>query len=500
MKTRNYLILFILLFLQLPLTAQPQKYLKREFRGAWIQTVNEQFTGMSVERMKQELIYQLNSLQIAGINAVIFQVRPEADALYVSPIEPWSRYLTGIQGKAPNPFWDPMQFMIDECHKRGMEFHAWINPYRTKVKMTNDLAPKHLYHSSPERFVTYGNQVFYNPALPENRQHICTVVADIVARYDVDAIHLDDYFYPYPIKGKEFPDDADFARYGKEFKNKADWRRNNVNILIEQLHTTIHKTKPWVKFGISPFGVYRNQSSHPSGSNTRALQNYDDLYADVLLWVRNGWVDYVIPQIYWEIGHPAADYEILVRWWAQNVTSRPLFIGHSVINTINKTDPANPAINQLSHKMALQRSYPSVGGSSQWPAGAVVENTGYYRDALIAQYHKYPALVPVFDFIDNKPPQKVRKVKKVLTSDGYILFWTAPKAKTETDRAVRYVVYRFHQKEKVNINDPSHIVAITNDSFHKLPYEDGKVRYQYVITALDRLHNESKETAVKVNL
>ncbi|KAA6300173.1 MAG: hypothetical protein EZS26_003689, partial [Candidatus Ordinivivax streblomastigis] len=304
----------------------------------------------------------------------------------------------------------------------------------------------------------------------------------------------------YPIKGKEFPDDADFVRYGKEFKNKADWRRNNVNILIEQLHTTIRKTKPWVKFGISPFGVYRNQSSHPSGSNTKALQNYDDLYADVLLWVRNGWVDYVIPQIYWEIGHPAADYETLVRWWAQNVTSRPLFIGHSVINTINKTDPANPTINQLSRKMALQRSYPSIEGSSQWPASAVVENTGYYRDALMAHYHKYPALVPVFDFIDNKPPQKVRKAKKVWTSNGYILFWTAPKAKTETDRAVRYVVYRFHQKEKININDPSHIVAITNDSFYKLPYENGKVRYRYVITALDRLHNESKETAVKVNL
>jgi hypothetical protein len=160
----------------------------------------------------------------------------------------------------------------------------------------------------------------------------------------------------------------------------------------------------------------------------------------------------------------------------------------------------NPTINQLSRKMALQRSYPSVGGSSQWPASAIIENTGYYRDALIAHYHKYPALVPVFDFIDNKPPKKIRKVEKVWTSDGYILFWTAPKAKKEMDRAVRYVVYRFHQKEKVNTNDPSHIVAITHDSFYKLPYENGKVQYRYVITALDRLHNESEETTVKVNL
>lgn len=335
-----------------------------------------------------------------------FQVRPEADALYASRLEPWSRFLTGVQGKAPEPYWDPMQFMIDECHKRGMEFHAWINPYRTKTTLKSELAPNHVYNIHPEWFVTYGDQLYFDPALPESRRHICMVVSDIVSRYDVDAIHMDDYFYPYPIKGKDFPDDASFARFGGGFSNKGDWRRSNVNVLIKKLHETIREIKPWVKFGVSPFGIYRNESSDPLGSKTKGLQNYDDLYADVLLWAREGWIDYNIPQIYWHIGHPVADYETLVKWWARNTENRPLFIGQSVMNTVQNADPKNPSINQLPRKMALQRAYQTIGGSCQWPASAVVENAGKYRDALIAEYHKYPALPPVSISWITKPRQR----------------------------------------------------------------------------------------------
>ena len=489
------LILLLALFLATGVGAQIQQqspYPKREFRGAWIQAVNGQFRGIPTEKLKQTLIDQLNSLQGAGINAIIFQVRPEADALYASQLEPWSRFLTGVQGQAPSPYWDPMQFMIDECHKRGMEFHAWINPYRVKTSLKSELSPNHLYNIHPEWFVTYNNQLFFDPALPESRRHICMVVADIVSRYDVDAIHMDDYFYPYPAKGMDFPDDASFARYGGGFTNRADWRRSNVNILIQKIHETIRGLKPWVKFGISPFGIYRNEKNDPLGSKTNGLQNYDDLYADVLLWARNGWVDYNIPQIYWQIGHPAADYETLVKWWAKNTENRPLFIGQSVMNTIQNADPKNPSMNQLPRKMALE--------SCQWPASAVVENAGKYRDALVQEYHKYPALVPVFDFMDDKAPGKVRKVKKVWTEDGYMLFWTPPKAKDEMDRAVQYVVYRFGDKEKVNIDDASHIVAVTRNNFYKLPYKDGKNKYRYVVTALDRLHNESKSVSKKVKL
>ena len=503
MRVKSLLCVFFLLLMAGGVFAQVQTgsaYPKREFRAAWIQSVNGQFRGMPTEKLKQNLIGQLNSLQKAGINAIIFQVRPEADALYASRLEPWSRFLTGVQGKAPEPYWDPMQFMIDECHKRGMEFHAWINPYRTKTTLKSELAPNHVYNIHPEWFVTYGDQLYFDPALPESRRHICMVVSDIVSRYDVDAIHMDDYFYPYPIKGKDFPDDASFARFGGGFSNKGDWRRSNVNVLIKKLHETIREIKPWVKFGVSPFGIYRNESSDPLGSKTKGLQNYDDLYADVLLWAREGWIDYNIPQIYWHIGHPVADYETLVKWWARNTENRPLFIGQSVMNTVQNADPKNLSINQLPRKMALQRAYQTIGGSCQWPASAVVENAGKYRDALIAEYHKYPALPPVFDFIDNEAPAKVRKMKPVWTEDGYILFWTAPKYKEEMNRAVQYVVYRFNDKEKVNIDDPSHIVAITRDNFYKLPYEDGKTKYRYVVTALDRLHNESKSVGKKIKL
>lgn len=503
MRVKSLLCVFFLLLMAGGVFAQVQTgsaYPKREFRAAWIQSVNGQFRGMPTEKLKQNLIGQLNSLQKAGINAIIFQVRPEADALYASRLEPWSRFLTGVQGKEPEPYWDPMQFMIDECHKRGMEFHAWINPYRTKTTLKSELAPNHVYNIHPEWFVTYGDQLYFDPALPESRRHICMVVSDIVSRYDVDAIHMDDYFYPYPIKGKDFPDDASFARFGGGFSNKGDWRRGNVNVLIKKLHETIREIKPWVKFGVSPFGIYRNESSDPLGSKTKGLQNYDDLYADVLLWAREGWIDYNIPQIYWHIGHPVADYETLVKWWARNTENRPLFIGQSVMNTVQNADPKNPSINQLPRKMALQRAYQTIGGSCQWPASAVVENAGKYRDALIAEYHKYPALPPVFDFMDNEAPAKVRKMKPVWTEDGYILFWTAPKYKEEMNRAVQYVVYRFNDKEKVNIDDPSHIVAITRDNFYKLPYEDGKTKYRYVVTALDRLHNESKSVGKKIKL
>ena len=281
MRAKTILLLLIALLFTSVVSAQT-RYPKREFRGAWIQCVNGQFQGMPAEKMQQLLINQLNSLQGAGINAIIFQVRAEADALYKSSYEPWSRFLTGVQGRVPSPYWDPMQFMIDECHKRGMEFHAWINPYRAKTKGTTALSPIHPYNKNPERFVNYAGQLYFDPALPENRKYICKIVRDI----------------------------------GRGYSNKADWRRDNVNVLIKEIHETVRECKPWVKFGVSPFGIYRNKKNDPNGSDTRGLQNYDDLYADVLMWINNGWVDYNIPQIYWEIGHPAADYENLIHWWA----------------------------------------------------------------------------------------------------------------------------------------------------------------------------------------
>ncbi len=236
------------------------KYPKREFRGAWFPTVtNTTWKDMTTDEIKADIIRVLDALASIHINAVLFQVRPQADALFVSELEPWSRFLTGEQGIAPEPFWDPAAFVIEECHKRGMEMHAWFNPYRVTSNEEEKLSPNHLYFKKPEMFVKYGKQIYFDPGLPESREHIYTVIKDFVSRYDVDAIHFDDYFYPYRIGREEFPDEASFLKYHKQDGfgrwDKLNWRRNNVNILVKNLNDTIKSVKPWVKFGISPFGV-----------------------------------------------------------------------------------------------------------------------------------------------------------------------------------------------------------------------------------------------------
>ena len=499
MKTlKTVLLALSIMATSSPLPAQRLQP-KREFRGAWIQCVNNQFNGIGRDRMQQTLLYQLDELQKTGINAILFQVRAEGDALYQSNLEPWSRYLTGQQGRAPEPYWDPLAWMVEQCHLRGMEIHAWINPYRAKTAGTTELAANHYAVQHPERCFTYGRLMLFDPGIPENRAYICHVACDIIRRYDVDGFHIDDYFYPYPEAGIAIPDDVTFARYGHGM-DRHDWRRANVNAFIRDLHDSIQSVKPWVKFGVSPFGIYRNQKNDRNGSATNGLQNYDDLYADILLWVRQGWIDYNIPQIYWEIGHKAADYETLIRWWSTYAKGRPLYIGQDVERTVKYPDTRNPQQHQVFQKYDLQRSLPDVQGSCQWYAKACVDNPQNYTTVLRQQYHPYPALQPQAPWIDNDPPHKARRVKPVWTADGYILFWKAPKARKEMDRAIQYVVYRFAKDEAVDIEDPSHIVAITRQNFLRLPYVQGKTEYTYVVTALDRLQNESKGAKKKVKL
>lgn len=474
---------------------------KREFRGAWIQCVNGQFQGMSTAAMQQTLSYQLDELQKDGVNAIIFQVRPECDALYKSNLEPWSRFLTGVQGQAPSPYWDPLEWMIEQCHKRGMELHAWINPYRAKTKTTANLAANHVAIKYPDRVFPYDGQLILNPGLPENRQYICQIVDDIVSRYDIDGLHIDDYFYPYPVSGLSIPDEKAYQKYSNGIRNIGDWRRDNVNVFIKELNETIHKRKPWVKFGVSPFGIYRNKKSAPNiGSDTNGLQNYDDLYADVLLWLSNGWVDYCVPQLYWQIGHSAADYKTLITWWNRYAGNRPLFIGEDVERTVKYADPNNQKNNQMPAKYQLHAQMPNVSGTVLWYAKAVVDNVGNYGTLLRNNYWKTPALQPLMPFIDNKKPGKPKKVKPVWTEDGYILFWTRPKGDDWNDKAVKYVVYRFEKGEKVDIENALNILAITSEEMYKLPYVDGKTKYTYVVTALDRMANESKAVKKKIKL
>lgn len=498
---RIYTLLLTFLLLCPCVTAQ--NFLpKREFRGAWIQIINGQFEGMSRDQMQANLTHQLNVLQQCGINAIMFQVRGEADAMYASPYEPWSRFLTGRQGTAPNPYWDPLAWMITECHKRGMELHAWINPFRAKTKGTKELALNHPYVKHPERFFEYDGLYLFDPGLNENRRYICQIAADIVRRYDVDGIHMDDYFYPYPVAGMTIPDQATYITHKNGIDNVDDWRRYNVNLFMEMMHDSIRAVKPWVKFGVSPFGIYHNvqPGSNIPGSNTRGLQNYDNLYADVLYWINKGWVDYNIPQIYWEIGHKAADYEELIKWWSRFAGGRPLFIGQDVERTVRAADLKNPQRNQMSAKFGLQRSLRGIQGSCLWYSAAVVRNEGNYATALQKNYHRTPALQPLFPFIDDEAPGKPRKLKTMWMPNGYYLFWTAPKGTREMDVARNYVVYRFEQGERIDLFNPEHIVAITPQTFYRLPYENGRKKAVYVVTALDRLQNESKAVKKKVKL
>ena len=472
---------------------------KREFRGAWIQTAYQtEYKDMSPSEMRQSFIRKLDYLQDCGINAIIFQVRPEADAFYKSNLEPWSRFLTGEQGKAPAGNFDPMAFLIEECHNRNMEFHAWLNPYRAGTVGSTQFASSHVYHKHPEWFVTYNKQILFDPGLPECRQFICQVVHDIVSRYDVDAIHMDDYFYPYPAAGQSFPDDNSFRKYGipKGYKEseRGDWRRDNVNVLIRELRDAIILAKPWVRFGISPFGIYRNKKSTPdgSGSDTNGLQNYDDLYADILYWCEQGWIDYNMPQIYWEIGHSAADYTTLVEWWNDNAIGGHLYIGQDVDRTM-KAD-------QLVNKMEIERSMPHVLGHCFWPANEILWNNKGIADDLKRTYHRYPALIPAYTHLHDRSPKRVSKLKAEWTRDGYVLHWQAEQSKTDPELANYFVIYCFLDGESINLNDPSKIEAITRETSYVLPYEDGKVRYHYVVTAVDRFHNESEGRTKAVRL
>ncbi len=471
---------------------------KHEFRGAWIQTVGQtRYQQMNSAAMKHYLTEMVRKLDEAGINAVIFQIRPEADAFYKSELEPWSRFLTGIQGKAPDdPHFDPLAFLIEACHQRGMELHAWLNPYRVKTNMSNQLARGHLYERFPERFVQYGNQLFFDPGLPENREFICEVVRDIVSRYDVDAIHMDDYFYPYPIAGTPFPDDRSFSMYavaqGFSPSQRGDWRRNNVNLLIQQIKYTIAGTKPWVRFGISPFGIYRNRRSDPNGSDTNGLQNYDDLYADIKLWVEQGWIDYNLPQLYWEIGHNAADYPTLLHWWNNNNFGQHLYIGQDLKRSIDR--------NELQVKIRQTREMPFVYGNCYWYGYQILDNWDGVAEMLKTDIHRSKALVPAYSHMHDGRPGTVKKLTEVFTEDMHFLTWEHNKTPLNPETAQKFVIYRFAQNEKVDINRAENILQVTPDNFIILPYEGGEKKYTYVVTALDAFGNESKPKEIKVKL
>ena len=385
--------------------AQAQKAMK-EFRGVWVATVDNidwpARGKWDSEAQKAEFIRLLDFHKRNGMNAVIVQIRPAADAFYASPYEPWSQWLTGVQGKTPQPWYDPLQFMITEAHKRNMAFHAWLNPYRANFNIRSaSIAASHPVKQHPEWFVTYGNTMYFNPGVTDAKKHVIKVVRDIVKRYDIDAIHMDDYFYPYRIAGKEFPDEAAYRKSGSRL-NKEDWRRDNVNTIIQELSDAIKEEKPWCQFGISPFSVWRNKSRDARGSNTQAGQtNYDDLYADVLLWMKEGWIDYVAPQLYLEIGHDKIDYNTILKWWVDNSYDTHIYIGHGIYRAGSNTTWRNP--NEIPNQIKALRKYPQVKGSIFYSSKSFNNNPNGWNDSLRNNYYRIPATIPEMDWLEKKP-------------------------------------------------------------------------------------------------
>ena len=404
-------ILLILCFL--PLWGGQVGFLRADspsFRGAWIATVanidwpTPEAVG-NTSKQQSEMIFLLDSLQSIGINAIIFQVRPTADALYDSQLEPVSHWLTGKQGSWVNDQlpdtnyqspWDPLEWTIEQAHERNMEVHVWLNPYRVNLVTTDTstLAPDHIMRQHPDWFWCYNKQWYFDPGLDVTREWICTIVQDIVTRYPVQAVHMDDYFYPYPVGGKELPDQETFLRYQNGFEDIRDWRRNNVDMAIQAISETIHECRSDVEFGISPFGVWRNASVDSTGSATQAgITNYDDLYADIRLWIQNGWIDYVLPQLYWEIGKRVADYEILAHWWANEVrgTNCKLYIGmapyrlqDTQTTKTTKTTQTNPwqEGNEISRQMRLNRTIPEITGECFYSTRPLLRNPRGVCDSI----------------------------------------------------------------------------------------------------------------------
>ena len=380
-----------------------------EFRGVWVASVDNidwpSKKTLSVAEQKAEYIRLLEMHQQNGMNVMVVQIRPAGDALYPSQYEPWSEFLTGKQGLPPTPYYDPLEFMISETHKRGMEFHAWLNPYRAVFNiLKSSVSPSHLTKIHPEWFLIYGDKKYFNPGLPEVRQHTARVVKDLVTRYDIDGIHMDDYFYPYRITGKEFPDQKDYVKYGNGM-NKEDWRRSNCDSVILLIHNIVRTVNPRVKFGISPFGIWRNKTQDPMGSDTKGGQtNYDDLYADILLWLQKGWIDYVVPQLYWERGHKLADYDVLLDWWNQHTYGRQLYIGQAIYRA--GSNDAWKSKDELPKQIQELRAYPTTQGSVYFSSKSFDRNPNGWNDSLRNNYYRYPALVPPMLWIDNTTPSQ----------------------------------------------------------------------------------------------
>ena len=473
---------------------------KREFRGAWIATVSNidwpSKPGLPSVEQQEQFTQRLDQLKALGCNAVIVQVRPACDAMYDSKIEPWSRYLTGRQGEPPTPYYDPLVFMIEETHKRNMEFHAWFNPFRALMdSKQNPNPPKHITHTHPEWIISYGGKSYIDPGIPEAREYVIKVISDVVKRYDIDAVHLDDYFYPYRVAGQTFGDAKTYSRYG-EGTDKEDWRRNNISLFISLLNTNIKHIKPYMKLGISPFGIWRNSDKDPEGSNTKGGQtNYDDLYADVLLWMQKGWIDYLLPQLYWEHGSRAAPFGVLLPWWYGHCYKRHVYYGLGLYRMTDARKGPWTSVHELMWQLHDIRQQCPNSGYAFYSASCFDKIKVPIKDSVKYEANKYPALIPPMSWLDSVPPAApVLQVN--VTASGSKLTWQESNPQKEP---IRFVVYRFVNGEKVDLDRNDKILSIQQGIEYTDPDTKKFKSCTYAVTALDRLWNESKPAEVKAS-
>lgn len=477
-------------------TLSPTRFPKRELRGAWIATVHQidwpSKQNFDSNKQKQEFISILNQHQATGINALFVQVRAASDAFYAVSDEPWSEWLTGEQGLPPSPLYDPLAFQIEEAHNRQMEFHAWLNLNRGTHKTTTSVHPDNPTNRHPEWFYSYDGHLIYNFGLPEVRNHLLKIVRGIVQHYDVDGIHLDDYFYPYLVGNERIPDEKTFAKYGKGFKSIEEWRRSVVTGLIRDMAKTIQEVKPWVKFGVSPFGVWRNQQEDPAGSPTFAGQtSYDQLYADGLLWLKKGYIDYLAPQIYFSFESGRVPYAVLVDWWRAQTHERHLFVGHATYKVrADKPEPGWDRKNQIADQIRYNRQFGNqIRGSIFFNTTSLLQNNLGVRDS-IQQLYSVKALPPAYPWKGTFQPIPPKVIRLQSKEEGIVLQWKPPVE--DTYRCYQWVIYKFPEGQVANIGNPEYIQAIVSGKQGQwLDRQAYRVPGRYVITAVDRLGNES---------
>jgi len=466
---------------------------KRQMRGMWISTFRNldwpSKPGLSVATQKRELTGYLDAAVRMRMNAVFIQVRDRADAFYKSSYEPWSQALTGTPGRDPG--YDPLAFMVSEAHKRGLQLHAWFNPFQVTTEGDKPLPKDHPAVVHKDWTHRFDGRLYYDPGIPAVRKFVEGVINEVVRRYDIDGVHFDDHFYPYPVPGQRFHDDAAYKAYGKGV-GKGTWRRDNVDTFVREVGEQTRKAKPWVWYGISPFGIWRNKNSDAAGSDTKGLESYDSVYADTREWVRKGWVDYVAPQLYWSTGDPSASYTTLLRWWSGLVDEAPkdhpvlLYVGQAAYRVMKtSTDPAFRKPGELAKHLDENADRPNAAGDIFFSARDLVANRLHVSDDLTNGPYQAPSLPPALARASGKAPAPVTGARATKSGDKTRITWPV------TPGARAYAVYRFTKNPgHCAFADNKHLAAVAGTPTYTDDHNNGR----YYVSAITRTGQETVPT------